>query len=335
VAPIRNDIMSKVLLIKKGFFEKIEPIMKRRLKDIKGKKVAVKVHMGEYGNIYHIRPAVLGRVVEIIKDMGGKPFVFDTLAKYRGSRDTVKKYQETARKNGFTQESIGCPIMILDKMKTFRSKNFELEMPEYAMDSDVLVVVSHGKGHAHCAGFGGAIKNIGMGMISPKSKGEMHRAGGPKLVGKCSICKACEEECLFGHMTVKKEAVISDSCIGCGRCIKACPNNALAYLKASLGTLLTEPLQVVSKQIGDIFYVTALVNITSRCDCAADSGPPQMKDIGFLVSEDPVAIDKAAIDLIKKEKPDFFEEMGLEPMDQIKAAEKYKLGSSKYELEEI
>ncbi|MBI5060884.1 MAG: DUF362 domain-containing protein [Candidatus Aenigmarchaeota archaeon] len=334
--------MAKVFLIKDGFFEKIWPMMKRRFtnKDgrslLKGKKVAVKVHMGEYGNLYHIRPAVVGRVVEFVKEMGGKPFVFDTLAKYTGSRDIVEKYQDTARKNGFTEESIGCPVLILDEMETFKSKSLSLEMPSYVMGSDALIVISHGKGHAHCAGYGGAIKNIGMGMISPKSKADIHQKAGPRMTGKCSLCgscvKVCPKQCIFVR---KKWSVEINSCIGCGRCINVCPNKALSRVIDNIGSLLTEPLTVVAKKIPERFYITALISITKFCDCGANSGPPLCSDIGFLVSDDPVAIDSAAIDLIKKEKPKFFKNMGLEPMDQINAGEEAGLGSRKYELVEV
>ncbi len=326
--------MSKVYLIKDGFFKKIEPIMKKRFRSISG-KVAVKTHMGEYGNLYHIRPAVVGRVVEIAKELGGRPFVFDTPAMYNGSRNTAKKYIDTARKNGFTQESMGCPVLILDKMKAFKTKNFDMEMPEQAMDADVLIVLSHGKGHAHCAGFGGAIKNIGMGMISPKSKEEMHLAGGPKLVGECIRCGACENICPFKCITVGKKWSVNDHCAGCGKCIVACPKKALAYRKDKFGALLAEPLTVVAKKIPERFYITALMNITRRCDCASDPGPPLCRDIGFLVSDDPVAIDEASIELIEKGCSDFFTKMGLDPRDQTVAAEKFGLGSRKYEIVEI
>jgi hypothetical protein len=327
--------MSKVFFIKDNFFEKVEPLIRKRFRNLKEKKVALKAHMGEYGNLYYIRPAVVGRVSEIVSEMGGHPFLFDTLPKYPGSRNTVEKYEETARKHGFTEESIGCPVMILDKMKTFKGRHLELEMPEYAMDSDVLIVISHGKGHWHCAGFGGAIKNIGMGMISPKTKIEMHRQGGPKLTGKCKKCKACLESCPFDHITIDKDWSVNKNCGGCGRCIKVCPEKALSYASDTFGALLNEPVEVVSKKIPERFYITALVNITSRCDCCENPGPPLCRDIGFLVSDDPVAIDQAAIDLIKKEKPDFFEAMGLDPEEQTSAGEKYGLGSTKYELVKV
>src|SRR3989338_5097912 len=171
--------MNDVFLIKSGFFEKAAPVIKKHLGDVGGMTVAVKCHMGEYGNIYHIRPAIVGRVVGILKGMGARTFVFDTLPKYKGSRDTTEKYMETAKRNGFTEEVVGCGIDILDDFETIKTENLDAEIPKKLLKADAMVVVSHGKGHWHCAGFGGAIKNIGMGCARPAAKKKMGAGARP------------------------------------------------------------------------------------------------------------------------------------------------------------
>lgn len=170
--------MSKVFLIRDNFLQKLELALKKIGIELIRDNVVVKAHMGEYGNLNYVRPPIVGRIVEIIKSVGGKPILFDSPTLYPGSRSTPEKYLETARRNGFTQETIGCPIVISDKgrLVEINATLKEVEVVDEVLNSSYIVTISHVKGH-EMVGFGGAIKNIGMGCVTKKMKGKIHNLG--------------------------------------------------------------------------------------------------------------------------------------------------------------
>ncbi len=167
---------SKVYLIQKSFLQKIPKAFGRLgfNERFAGKKVAVKVHMGEYGNLNYVRPPIVGKCIEELLAVGAKPFVFDSLTKYHGSRFTVPDYIETARKNGFTEETIGCPIVITDN--SIKARGFldrDVGVSKEVADADTLLAVSHAKGHMF-SGYGGAVKNLGFGAVNQETKNVVH-----------------------------------------------------------------------------------------------------------------------------------------------------------------
>lgn len=323
--------MADVILIKNKFLEKLEQVIQDKLGN-NSSKIVLKAHFGEYGNLFHVRPQVIGKIVEVVK----AEFVFDTLPVYVGSRDTVSKYLDTARRNGFTQETISCPIKIFERkdMERIETEHLVVEVP-VMLSEYTLVVVSHGKGHWHSAGYGGAIKNLGMGCVSANTKKDIHEKAGPILIGNCVRCGACVKKCPFDALTLKNSAnpliINMKSCVGCGRCINACPQKVLKHRVKSFGYLLSEAAKAVKDMVLDMLFITQLMNITRSCDCIPDPGFPECKDIGFLISSDPVAIDSAAIDLIERENPEFFKDMS-DPRSQTIAGEKLGLGSTNYNL---
>jgi len=142
----------------------------------KGDSVAIKLHMGEYGNLNYVRPSIVARIVEIIKDFGGKPFLFDTIALYRAHRHSVEEYIKTSKMNGFSEDTMGCPVIISNEGITVKTKGplKEVEVAKDLYDADAVVVLSHAKGH-EMSGFGGSIKNLGMGGVTKSGKADVHR----------------------------------------------------------------------------------------------------------------------------------------------------------------
>lgn len=167
--------MQELKLIKN--VEKVPEVLKEQVKDffLEGESVAVKVHMGEVDNPYYLKPEIIKKIVAVLKDLKLKPFLFDSVVLYKGERDTKEKYYSTAEKHGFTEEKMGCPIIISDTGIDVKTDHLTVHVCKEFAEADCLLDVSHVKGHC-CYGFGGAIKNLGMGGVTPKSKEEIHVA---------------------------------------------------------------------------------------------------------------------------------------------------------------
>ena len=284
----------------------------------KGDLVAVKVHMGELGNVTHIRPGIVKKIVELVKTVGGMPFVTDTTTLYPAARGTAMKYLQTATTNGFTGESMGAPIIIADGLlgydgiKRSVSKRVdgcnlnEVEVAQSIAESDTMVVVSHAKGHI-MTGLGGAIKNVGMGCLTKRGKAAVHRANLAEIdLENCRGCGKCVESCVHGAMWIEGGKVHRnmEKCMSCNACYFACPNNAMKIpddASERLQIYLAHAAMTVLKKFdGKVCFVNVIQDVTPLCDCAAQAGNPIVADVGILASMDPVAIDKASLDLIDR-----------------------------------
>ena len=206
--------------------------------DMEGRFVAIKMHFGELGNLAYLRPNYARAVVDVVKELGGKPFLTDCNTMYPGSRKNALEHLECAWQNGFTPLTVGCPILIGDGLKGTDDVEVPVVGGEYVekakigravMDADVFISLTHFKGH-EMTGFGGTIKNIGMGCGSRAGKTEQHASGKPQIDPKlCRGCTRCQKECANGGLVFDKEArkmtVDQNNCVGCGRCLKKCPNS--------------------------------------------------------------------------------------------------------------
>jgi uncharacterized Fe-S center protein len=283
----------------------------------KGDSVAVKLHMGELGNITYIRPAFVRKVVDLVKKRGAKPFVTDTISLYPGGRDTESKYLSTAAYNGFVKESVGAPIVIADgngdEGQTVAVEKAvegcdlrEVEVASRIHEADFLLVLSHVKGHM-ITGFGGAVKNLGMGCVTKRSKREQHRVC-PALLddSKCDGCEGCLEACPVDALAMRsgKPHRNSDKCIYCSTCLFACSRKALSWERKNKERfqvyLAHAAAAVMGGFEGKIGFINFVQDVTPHCDCAAPAGRALFPDIGILASTDPVAVDKASLDLIDK-----------------------------------
>jgi uncharacterized Fe-S center protein len=332
---VKEKELSKVI-----FFDKDEKLHESlryfNCLDFKNKKIPIKLHLGEIRNKYHVKPAFVKHVVDELKNLGAEPFLFDTTVLYLSIRRFKIGYKFIAAINGYLK--IGCNVVIGDKGKNVYANNRFFEVAEELCESTHIIAISHVTGH-HLTGFAGAIKNFGMGGVTKKEKKRIHHGG--QLIQfdkKCSYCEICVKTCSYNAITIEKDNWILNEhkCIGCGSCVKTCPEGALSINYLDLQKGLSQSIKAVVK--GKIvIYINVLKNITPHCDCGPSLKPPICEDIGYLISNDPVAIDKASIDIVnKKTKSNIFQIINkVNPMVQIKYGEEIKLGSSSYKLIEL
>ena len=295
----------KALFDRAGFNEIIRP----------GDFTAVKLTFGERGSDGFINPVFVRQVVDKIKERGGKPFLTDTNTLYSGSRHNAVDHLLTALEHGFDYTVTGAPIIIADGLHSgniaevrIGRKHFDkVKLAKDIVSADSAIVLSHFKAH-EMAGFGGAIKNLAMGGAPAAGKKEQHAL---KIIvdqEKCVGCKKCSAVCPEQAITVsdKKASIAVDICIGCGECITVCPVKAAGMdwatdLEAFIERMTEYGYGFAKAHEKRIGYINFLLNITPDCDCVPWSDAPIVPDIGFLASDDPVAIDQASCDLVNKQ----------------------------------
>ncbi len=328
--------------------------------------VGVKLHMGERGTTRFLRPIYARQAVEKIKEHGGKPFLTDTTTLYHGERQNAVDYIRLGIANGFSYATIGAPIIIADGPRSADTVRCRVDLKHFSeityasavRQADALVVLSHFKGHLAC-GFGGAIKNVAMGLASRSQKQRMHADVKPKLRKKklCTACGRCAQICPVEAIRVEEVARFDlQKCIGCAECIVICPQGAIRIQwnesAQNLQEKMVETLYGITRQIKDrVVYFNFLLDVTPDCDCFSWSDTAIVPDIGILGSTDPIAIDQAAMDLVNKAPgiPGSALASALEPggdkfralypqvdwSRQLAYGEELGLGSRKYELIEI
>ena len=301
-----------------------------------GKKTPVKLHMGEVKNKYFSQPGSIRFVVDELKLVGASPYLFDTTVAYNSLRRTKKGYEQVAKMHGFTEKKVGCRVIIGDKgvSKTLEGRTFDVALE--LIEASHMFAFSHGRGHIQ-TGFGGAIKNFGMGGVTRETKMRIHDGSHPVfLKDKCTLCGSCAEACPFHALKVAEELKHSEQkCFGCGVCVDVCKTGAIQHSDTDLQYLIALSTKAC---VGDknVIYVNELKRIARSCDCDPLAGPVICPDIGFLVSNDPVAIDKASLDLVDQVKGNVFEkENKINPYKQIEYGEEIGLGSSSYQLIEL
>ncbi len=280
--------------------------------DMDGKFVAIKMHFGELGNISYLRPNYARAIVDLVKSLGGKPFLTDCNTMYPGSRKNAIEHLECAWQNGFTPLTVGCPIIIGDGLKGTDDVAVPVNGGEYVkearighaiMDADIFISLTHFKGHEQ-TGFGGTIKNIGMGCGSRAGKTEQHSQGHAHIVEKlCRGCKKCMKECANGGLEFdedkKKMHVNDDNCVGCGRCLGACNFDAIQFNDDNANSVLECKMAEYTKAVVDgrpNFHISLVVDVSPNCDCHGENDAPILPNIGMFASFDPLALDQACVD---------------------------------------
>lgn len=312
----------------KNILDKLEVLLDRA--DLKGKirekdLVAIKLHFGEKGNTAYVRPIFLRRIVDRVKELKGKPFLTDTNTLYTGTRSEAVSHLTTASENGFTESVVNAPILIADGLRGNSAMKVRIDKPIFKTVSiareiymaDALIGVTHFKGH-ELSGFGGTLKNLGMGCSSREGKLSQHSNISPKVKGKtCKGCERCLGWCAqeaismqspqSGVETKQSIAFIDPKkCVGCGECILACPSGAIQIqwnesIPIFQKKMVEHAYGAVQKKKGKTLYLNFLTQISPACDCYGYSDTPIVNDIGILSSEDPVAIDQASVDLVNGE----------------------------------
>ncbi len=285
--------------------------------DFDKKFVAIKMHFGELGNLSFLRPNYAKAIADLVKEQGGLPFLTDCNTLYPGSRKNALEHIECANINGFNSISTGCQIIIGDGLKGTDDvevpvKNGEIcktaKIGRAVMDADVFISLAHFKGH-ETTGFGGAIKNIGMGCGSRAGKMEQHSSG--KVVvnpDKCRGCQKCAKECGSDAITyVDHKAVIDhDACKGCGRCIGACNFGAIRNEQWDAGDLLDKKMAEYAQAVVQdrpCFHINMIMDISPNCDCHVENDAAILPNIGMAASFDPIALDQACVDLCQQAEP--------------------------------
>ena len=292
-------------------------LIKGGLKDIDfdGKFVAIKMHFGEYGNLSFLRPNYAKAVADLVKEQGGRPFLTDCNTLYPGYRKNALDHLTCAQLNGFNETTTGCHVIIGDGLKGTDEVEVPIEGGTYikeahigraVMDADIFISLSHFKGHEE-AGFGGAIKNIGMGCGSRAGKMDQHSNGKPRFDhDKCRGCRKCAKECGSDAITyVDNKAVVDlEKCKGCGRCIGACAFDAISPIEYNSNTLLGYKMAEYAKAVvtgRPCFHISLITDVSPNCDCHGENDAPIIPDVGMLCSLDPVALDQACVDLCNKQ----------------------------------
>ena len=287
--------------------------------DLEGKFVAIKMHFGELGNMSYLRPNYARAVVDYVIAHGGKPFLTDCNTLYPGSRKNALEHLYCAWENGFTPLTVGCPVIIGDGLKGTDDIAVPVHGGEYVkeakighaiMDADVFISLTHFKGH-EMTGFGGTIKNIGMGCGSRAGKKDQH-CNGQAIIDpeKCRGCKRCLRECANNGLVYdevnKKMTINADNCVGCGRCIGACNFDAIDFAHNAAVAELNCRMAEYAKAVVDgrpNFHISLVVDVSPTCDCHSGNDAPMLPDVGMFASTDPLAIDQACVDACLKQEP--------------------------------
>ena len=278
--------------------------------DMDGKFVAIKMHFGELGNLSYLRPNYAKAVADVVKECGGKPFLTDCNTLYPGSRKNALEHLDCANINGFNTITTGCQIIIGDGLRGTDDITVPVRNGEYCkeayigravMDADIFISLTHFKGH-ESTGFGGAIKNIGMGCGSRAGKMHQHNSGKPIVHDDlCRGCHRCAKECGSDAITYEngKAVINQDICKGCGRCIGACAFDAIENQNWNANEILVRKMAEYSQAVCDgrpTFHISLVRDISPNCDCHGENDAPILPDVGIFASFDPVALDQACVD---------------------------------------
>ena len=333
--------------------------------DFDRKYVAIKLHFGEPGNLSFLRPNFAKTLADRIKKLKGMPFLTDCNTLYVGQRNNALVHLEAAAENGYSFLSTSCHNIIADGIRGIDEVEVPIKGGIYCktayigraiMDADIVISLNHFKGH-EATGFGGAIKNIGMGSGSRAGKMVMHSDGKPTVKAKsCTGCKICARFCAHGAIGFSENKAIINhgKCVGCGLCIGACGKNAIACNYDSANNAVSCKMAEYCKAVLDgrpHFHISVVNQVSPNCDCHSENDAAVVPDIGIFAGFDPVALDQACIDSVnaapvistsiiseRKEKPnnehDHFTRIHPETnwRMQLSHAEKIGLGTTQYEL---
>jgi uncharacterized protein len=318
-----------------------------------GDKAVLKLHFGEEGNTGFVRPAYVSLIVEDLLRRNAHAVVSDSNTLYRGRRTNSRDHLDLAYEHGFTPDALKAEVVIPDDTQKQNIREVELngayvktaKIGRVYRDADAIIGIAHFKGHL-MTGFGGALKNIGMGCATREGKLFQHSDLAPIVViKKCTGCKSCLAVCPAAAITMKNDMAVVDTskCIGCASCIAACKFNAIDLNWEAGGMLIQEKMieytkaALLNKKGKAVFY-NFLIKITKECDCLAKDDPRVVPDIGILASTDPVALDQASFDLvIKKAGADIFKQLhpNRDANKQLAYAEKINLGTREYLLQTL
>lgn len=303
--------------LSENLLQKLERLVKKAGMmdiDFKNKYAAIKIHFGEPGNLAYLRPNYSKVIADLVKSQGGKPFLTDCNTLYVGRRKNALDHLDAAYENGYNPFATGCHVIIADGLKGTDEAIVpidgehvkEAKIGRALMDADVVISLTHFKGH-EATGFGGTLKNIGMGGGSRAGKMEMHNAGKPFVDHSlCVGCGSCRKNCAHGAITIaeRKATIDTSKCVGCGRCIGACPVDAVSTMCDEANDILNKKIAEYSLAIlkdRPSFHISLVVDVSPNCDCHAENDAPIVPNVGMFASFDPVALDMACVDAVNRQ----------------------------------
>lgn len=342
VGPTENQIDQIIDL-----FPRISPVRE-------GDLVAVKIHPGEYGNTTHMPPILVRTIAMLIKEAGATPFITDTTVLYKSRRFNAADLAYTAAWNGFSHAGMEAPFICADGLRGDDGVCVDIDGSELShitvasaiAKADCMIMLSHCKGHP-ASGFGGALKNLGMGCLDKAGKALVHKPQAPEVhQEKCVGCMECLSGCPWDALYVEQGRVMVDYdvCKGDLSCVESCKSGAIISpvastdkMQARLGEAALGPVKLLKGRIG---YLNWIYNLTPGCDCFNFSAPAFAKDIGILASKDPVAIDMASIDLINSNMQHgsvrhISGVWGIDPLIHVNSAARLGAGDLRYDLERV
>ena len=351
----QNNIMAKLtaLMAAAG----LDQIIRKR--DL----VALKLHFGELGNAAFIRPIYIRTIVNAVKALGAAAFLTDANTLYSGARSDAPRHLVTAVQNGFAFPVVEAPLIIADGLRGKSETPVAVGGNQFAsvyigkeiVEADALISVAHFKGH-ELSGFGGAIKNTGMGCASRKGKLAMHSSVSPQVSAEACIgCGECVAHCSQQALALVEDKAMVDEerCIGCGECILICPIEAIAIkwdqeIPVFLEAMVEYTAGVLKNKTGKAMFLNFITDVSPACDCYPANDAPIIKNVGIVAGTDLVALDQASVDLVNAEPAlagtrltvnteagdDKFKGLypNVEWPIQLDYAERLGLGSRSYEL---
>ena len=301
----------------RGLLEKLEVLIRKagiEQIDFKDKFTAIKLHFGEPGNLAFIRPNYVARLVRFLLAKGAKPFLTDSGTLYLGGRSNAIDHIQAAYENGFNPIAVPCPVIIADGLKSIDYEEIRIDQ-KYCKtakigaaiaESDVILSVNHFKGHEQ-TGFGGALKNLGMGAASRMGKLELHSSSQPVVEkSHCTSCGQCVKYCASDaiHLGTDKKAFIEyEKCIGCGQCVAICQFEAVQPVWDSSTDILNYKIAEYTLAVvkdKPHFHINFIMDVSPNCDCWDCNDAAIVPNIGIAASFDPVALDKACADMVTK-----------------------------------
>lgn len=301
--PKLNLLNKLILLVQKAGIDSI---------DFNKKLTAIKIHFGEPGNLAYIRPNFAITLSNYLKKKGAVAFLTDSNTLYHGRRSNAADHIMSACENGFDPSVTGCPVIIADGLRGSDYSEIELGMElcktakigKAIADADILVSMNHFKGH-EMTGFGGALKNLGMGCASVAGKLELHSSSQPRIIAKnCTACKVCERNCAHDAIHIEADRIAHidyNKCVGCGQCVAVCQYDSAVVIwdgAAETGAKKIAEYSLAVVKNKPSFHINFIMNVSPDCDCWGYNDFPLVADIGIAASSDPVALDKASADLV-------------------------------------